>query len=208
MNTFEEGDRLYLFGFSRGAYTVRAVASLIKMYGLMRRGNEALIPYALRMMEGVNKGFGTKTSAQQKAIDRVFRVANEFKKHFSETLCFPYLIGVSDTVSSVGWIDNPIHLSYTADNPDILHGRHAVSIDERRAFFRTNLWRPKDRTKDIKQVWLPGVHCDVSGGYPKEQSDHAKGALAWLLREAQKHQLFCDQVKVDLVLGTGGGEAM
>src|SRR3954451_14198570 len=45
MNHFSEGDDLYLFGFSRGAYTVRAVASLLKMYGLMRPGNEALIPY-------------------------------------------------------------------------------------------------------------------------------------------------------------------
>src|SRR5207249_2143195 len=49
MNQFVPGDRLYLFGFSRGAYTARAVASLLWMYGLIRRGNEPLVPYAVRM---------------------------------------------------------------------------------------------------------------------------------------------------------------
>lgn len=47
MNNFEDGDRVYMFGFSRGAYTVRAVASLLKMYGLLPRGNEPFVPYAV-----------------------------------------------------------------------------------------------------------------------------------------------------------------
>jgi uncharacterized protein (DUF2235 family) len=55
MNNFEECDRLYMFGFSRGAYTVRAIASLLHMYGLIRKGNEPLIPYAIRMMTGINR---------------------------------------------------------------------------------------------------------------------------------------------------------
>jgi uncharacterized protein (DUF2235 family) len=72
-------------------------------------------------------------------------------------------------VSSVGWIENPLSLPYSADNGDIAIGRHAVAIDERRAFFRTNLWRPRPDggPKDLKQVWFPGVHCDVGGGYPE-----------------------------------------
>src|SRR5437879_5923614 len=53
MNQFEEGDRLFLFGFSRGAYTVRAVASLLHMYGLIARGNEPLAPYAIRMWRAI-----------------------------------------------------------------------------------------------------------------------------------------------------------
>jgi uncharacterized protein (DUF2235 family) len=205
MNNFEEGDRLYLFGFSRGAYAARAVASLIKMYGLMRKGSEPLIPYALRMMAGVNNGFGGKTDAQKQAIGEVFELASEFKAYFSQTPCAPHFVGVWDTVSSVGWIDNPIHLPYTADNPDILHGRHAVSIDERRAFFRTNLWRPKNLDQDIVQVWFPGVHCDVGGGYAEAESGLAKGALAWMLREAQAHGLLCEPEKVALMLGEVGG---
>ena len=54
MRHFEPHDRVFLFGFSRGAYTVRAVASLLKMYGLIPRGNEPLVPYAIRMMGAIN----------------------------------------------------------------------------------------------------------------------------------------------------------
>ena len=54
MNNFEEGDRVFLFGFSRGAYTVRAVASLLRMFGLIPRGNEPLVPYAIRMLMAIN----------------------------------------------------------------------------------------------------------------------------------------------------------
>jgi uncharacterized protein (DUF2235 family) len=53
MQQFRPGDILYMFGFSRGAYTVRAVASLLHMYGLLPSGNEPLIPYAIRMMNAV-----------------------------------------------------------------------------------------------------------------------------------------------------------
>ena len=55
MNNFEEGDRVFLFGFSRGAYTARAVASLLHMYGLMAKGNEPLVPYAIRMLVAIRQ---------------------------------------------------------------------------------------------------------------------------------------------------------
>jgi len=55
MNNFEEGDRVFLFGFSRGAYTARAVASLLRMYGLIPKGNESLVPYAARAAIAVSK---------------------------------------------------------------------------------------------------------------------------------------------------------
>ena len=59
--------------------------------------------------------------------------------------CRPWFVGVWDTVSSVGWIENPLKLPYIADNPSIQIGRHAIAIDERRAFFRSHLWRPSSR---------------------------------------------------------------
>jgi uncharacterized protein (DUF2235 family) len=55
MNNFEPGDRVFLFGFSRGAYTVRALASLLHMYGLISSGNEPLVPYAIRMLTAIQK---------------------------------------------------------------------------------------------------------------------------------------------------------
>jgi uncharacterized protein (DUF2235 family) len=170
MQQFDPDDTLYMFGFSRGAYTVRAVASLLHMYGLLPPGNEPLVPYAIRMMNATNR-HGSGAAA--------FELAEDFRGTFRGTICKPHFVGVWDTVNSVGWVENPLKLPYSANNPDIAVGRHAVSIDERRAFFRTNLWRPDPPTadsgpKDLKQVWFPGVHCDVGGGYPEAQSGLSK----------------------------------
>ena len=64
MERFERGDKLFMFGFNRGAYTVRAVASLLRMYGLIQSGNEPLVPYAIRMMIGINRA-GNVTIAER-----------------------------------------------------------------------------------------------------------------------------------------------
>src|SRR4029077_15324140 len=126
MNHFEPEDRLFLFGFSRGAYTVRVVAALLHMYGLLPRGNEALVPYAIRMMTADG--------------EERFQLAGQFRDTFARP-CKPWFVGLWDTVSSVGWIDHPLKVPFTANNPDIANGRQAISIDEQRAFFRQNLWR-------------------------------------------------------------------
>lgn len=205
MKNFEAGDRIFMFGFSRGAYTVRAVASLLHMYGLIPAGNEPLIPYAIRMLSAINKSRDNKDRAQY------FQLAEEFKATFGRLReCKPWFLGVWDTVGSVGWIENPLHLPYTASNPDIQYGRHAIAIDERRAFFRTNLWRPAKNAaangpRDLKQVWFPGVHCDVGGGYPEGESGLSKIALKWMLDEAVAAGLAVDKAKVQIVLGTAGG---
>src|SRR5437870_1757653 len=124
MREFEPGDSVYVFGFSRGAYTARALCGMLHIVGLLTEGNEALIPYAIRMIK-------------RKGID--FKVAGEFKKTFSRD-CRPHFVGVWDTVSSVGWVYNAVHFPFTraTKNPDFHIVRHAVSIDERRAFFRQN----------------------------------------------------------------------
>ncbi len=196
MRSFEPGDRLYMFGFSRGAYTVRAVASLLHMYGLLPRGNEPMVPYAIRMM----------SAAGRMGADATFGLAADFRSTFRGDDCKPHFVGVWDTVSSVGWIENPLKLPYTATNPDIAIGRHAVSLDERRAFFRTSLWRPDPPTadggpRDLKQVWFPGVHCDVGGGYPERESGLSKFAFEWMVREAALAGLFVDRNRIDEIMG-------
>ena len=82
MNRFETGDRVFLFGFSRGAYTARAVASLLRMYGLLARGNEPLVSYAIRMLCAVNKldertrSDGKRARKAQTARNEYFRLAS------------------------------------------------------------------------------------------------------------------------------------
>jgi uncharacterized protein (DUF2235 family) len=220
MNNFEPGDHLFLFGFSRGAYTVRALAALLHVYGLIRKGNEPLVPYAIRMWNAAREQKGISVLRSNEALsslkpnvtpepDRgagVFSLAEDFKETFSRGDCKPWFVGVWDSVISVGWINNPLGLTYTADNPDIEIGRHAIAINERRAFFRTNLWLPKkappeNGPKDLKQVWFAGVHSDVGGGYPEAESGLAKIALEWMIKEAVTAGLLVDPDKVDLILG-------
>jgi uncharacterized protein (DUF2235 family) len=189
MNSYQPGDRVYIFGFSRGAYTARALASLLKMYGLIARGNEGLVPYAVRLL--IRKGKG------KAGADAYFRTAEAFRETYSSVACDPHFVGVWDTVSSVGWVDNQLSLPFTAENDAIAIGRHAIAIDERRAFFRTNLWRGRDGEppagpKDLKQVWFAGVHCDVGGGYPEDRSHLSAIALLWMVREAEVAGLLID----------------
>lgn len=210
MNNFETGDRVFLFGFSRGAYTARAVASLLHMYGLIPKGNEPLVPYAIRMLMVIHAIEAKKTGDRTAEEERYFALAADFKRTFSTRECKPWFVGVWDTVSSVGWYENPLKLPYTADNPDIEIGRHAVSIDERRAFFRTNLWMPKappmpSGPKNLKQVWFPGVHCDVGGGYAESESGLSRTALRWMLKEARDAGLLVDDDQMALILGAAGG---
>jgi uncharacterized protein (DUF2235 family) len=203
MNHFEAGDHVYLFGFSRGAYTVRAVTALLHMYGLIRPGNEPLIPYAIRMMMAITNIRESTRQHSEKLLSDYFNLARQFKDHFCIKDCNPCFVGVWDTVSSVGWIENPVRLPYTSNNPHIQIGRHAIAIDERRAFFRSNLWHPTPTggPKDLKQVWFPGVHCDVGGGYPEAESGLSKIALEWMLKEAAPAGLITDSARVDQVLG-------
>src|ERR1019366_7258391 len=216
MENFQEGDQVFLFGFSRGAYTARAVCSLLHMYGLIQPGNAPLVPYVIRMMIATEKldeaqrKNKTPTQAEKDEVADYFKLAGEFKATMSRSGCKPHFVGVWDTVSSVGWRDNPLKLPFSADNPDIEIGRHALAIDERRAFFRSNRWIPSPLLphhgpRDVKQVWFPGVHSDVGGGYPEKESGLAKIPLEWMLEEAKKAGLCVDQCRQDEILGRSPG---
>lgn len=186
---YEENDDIFIFGFSRGAYLARALAAMIHMYGLVQRGNEPLIRYVLKMFK------------KRKRTDEDFTLAASFKSTFSRQ-CKMHFVGVWDTVSSVGWLYDPLTLPFTAMNPDIQVGRHAISIDERRASFRQNLWRVDQKCpQDIQQIWFAGVHSDVGGGYPEPESGLAKIALQWMLCEAETHGLQMSRDRVNRVLG-------
>jgi uncharacterized protein (DUF2235 family) len=205
MQHYEPGDRVFMFGFSRGAYTVRAVAAMLHLYGLIRPGNERLVPYAIRMMMGIKAAEGQDAKAQEQR-KRYFNLAHDFRSSMTQGNCGVHFVGVWDTVSSVGWYENALKLPYVADNPSIEIGRHAIAIDERRAFFRTHSWRPGPSAgshgpRDLKQVWFPGVHGDVGGGYPEPESGLSKIALEWMLAEASAAGLLIDGNRERAVLG-------
>jgi uncharacterized protein (DUF2235 family) len=195
MNTYQDGDQVFIFGFSRGAYTARALAGVLHMFGLLCPGNDGLIPYVIRL-------YARKTR-EKAGMEHTFEVATGFKKTFSRH-CPLHFVGVWDTVSSVGMFWDPLKLPYTAQNPDMANGRHAVSIDERRCFFVNNLWGDPLPGKNIKQVWFAGVHSDVGGSYIDSQSALSNITLEWMICEAIQFGLLVVPEKV-LILGQVGG---
>ncbi len=183
MEHWRAGDRLFIFGFSRGAYTARVIAGLLYRCGLLDPGQEQLVPYASKVFRQV-----TRAS---------WRISHEFGDTFGRP-CPVHFLGLWDTVSSVGWVWDPKSYPFTRNNPGVEIVRHAVALDERRAFFRQNLWGkdPKLNPKlDLKEVWFPGVHCDVGGGYPADRSGLSQIALQWMVTEAQAAGLEVDPAK-------------
>lgn len=169
MDSFEPGDRVFLFGFSRGAYTVRAIAGMLHSCGLLRKGTDNLVAYGLRLARDTST--------------RAFELRAAFKKTFSRP-CPVHFMGIWDTVSSVGWVYSPKPFINVTTNPEVRHVRHAVAIDERRAFFRQHLWHQSGPEQELKQVWFAGVHCDVGGGYPESESRFSSVPLDWIASEA------------------------
>jgi uncharacterized protein (DUF2235 family) len=198
MDHYEKGDRLYIFGFSRGAYTARAVTALLWQFGLMAPGNSATVPYAINLL------WKSNSTPEGPKRQQGFQLANEFRQSLAARICRPHFLGVWDTVSSVGWISNPLSLPFTRRLLGAKTIRHAVAIDERRSFFRTNLVE-LDPARDIREVWFAGVHCDVGGGYAEEESQLAKVPLEWMITEAGNAGMLFEADRVDEVLGRKGG---
>lgn len=168
MENYEEGDKVYLFGFSRGAFTVKVLAGFIHMNGLLPRGCQNLIPYSWQLYQRKN-----------------FELSARFKHNYAKPMPVHFM-GVWDAVSSIGWITRRKTFPHTYYNPSVTTTRHAVSIDERRAYYEANLFDEGERVKDIKQVWFTGVHSDIGGSYPEAESGLSKITLQWMTGEAVK----------------------
>ncbi|MDO8367700.1 MAG: DUF2235 domain-containing protein [Saprospiraceae bacterium] len=170
MRHYEEGDKVFLFGFSRGAYTIRVLAGLVNRCGILYPDNSNLIPESIRIFKNTDK--------------ESWRIANSFKNTFCRPGHDLKFMGLWDTVTSYGWIYSPISFPYTTQNKSIETVCHAISLDERRAFFPQNLFGGNGNGK-VKQVWFAGVHSDIGGGYLPARSGLGNLTLEWMLLEAK-----------------------
>ena len=212
MEIWELGDRIFLFGFSRGAYTVRVLAGMLHAVGLLGHGSNEMIPYAMRMFKQLDQpSDGGDKIEEWKTLCTNFRwtFARPMFDGDNDRHCRVHFIGAWDTVSSVGWFTNPAKFPFTATNPSVDVIRHAVSIDERRAFFRQNLFHRASPEQDLKEIWFPGSHCDVGGGYPSvfSSSPEIKSELwrlsfNWMVDEAQQEGLLIDPDRRVIVVKT------
>lgn len=136
MSHYRTGDRIFLFGFSRGAFTARAIAGLLYQIGLLRPGQENLIPYGLRLFwwhQGYTPDKNTYAEADE--FSRKFSRPN-FKRRRKEAVEY---VGIWDTVKSTGFARGNLILLWTAQLPIARNVSHALSIDERRRPYKSLL---------------------------------------------------------------------
>lgn len=195
MNYYETGAKIYMFGFSRGAFTARFLARMINTIGLLSRGNDEMVAFAYSLYQEYE---------QAKQGDTEEEKENKWLKlrNFTRTFCREdkishpedpevrygpikiYFLGIFDCVRSVavletpfGKASKPVSVIGTAE-----HVRHAVAVDEFRVKFKPALLNQDlahtecsgdghDENEgvtdeDVKEVWFPGNHGDVGGGWP------------------------------------------
>jgi uncharacterized protein (DUF2235 family) len=166
-----EQNRIFLLGFSRGAYTVRRISGLLAHSGLPKKAEDVELGWE------VFKQRDTRGAATLKREGRFYDVPVE-------------MVGVWDTVK--GTNDPDYNDSKMASN--VTAGYHAMATDERRKFFPVLKWSQDPRAL---QVWFPGVHSDVGGGY--KESGLSNGALRWMIFRALGHGVAFRQDKVTAI---------
>ncbi len=175
VNHYEPGDRIYMFGFSRGAYTARVLCGLIHNLGLLRKEQQNLAMYLWQ------------TYSDFKIKKQFDEVADRIRTDFCRPPVEIEFLGLFDTVSSVGILQRFKTFPNTDLNPSVKAIRHAVSIDERRNGFPESLFSAK--SSDLVELWFAGVHRDVGGGYLPKDSALPNVVRDWLVTEAGKCEL-------------------
>ena len=203
---YEPGDSLFILGFSRGAYTARALAGFVTRQGLLDWN-------AMKLVAGSEESYSAGLSAWQqykKTIDQnkagvlqeLAQVVSDLHDSFDLGLHpAPKLqfvgsvgiaaVGVWDTVGALGIPDiqeqdgsavrvDVFQFCDSVLNASVAHGFHAVAIDEQRVDFTPSLWDARD---GVVQVLFPGAHADVGGGYVVAESGLSNAGLAWMARQ-------------------------
>lgn len=184
---YQPGDELFLFGFSRGAFTVRTLCGFMRKVGLVEKDDDYYIP-EIYDCYAQNKALGSPEWT--KAFHNVTGTRPPPPVKF---------IGVWDTVGALGapgflgQVFNKGKYEYhdIELNPDIENAYQALAIDEQRKPFAPSVWkRPAGWTGTLEQAWFAGVHSNVGGGYNLDGL--ANEALHWIVEKAERHGLEFD----------------
>jgi uncharacterized protein (DUF2235 family) len=203
---YEPGDQLFLFGFSRGAFTVRVLAALLWRFGLPPKGTDVRRWVHQRLAE--MRSAPTVDPAEDTQV----------RTHF---------LGLWDTVKSYGFIF-PVRFLHLRHNPGVFNVRHALALDEKRSWFQCTTWGYLDRDlkqrdgdrpcsprawtakpncdQSVKEVWFRGCHSDIGGG--RRERQNAEITLRWMLREARDCGLVLNAAGEDLVAKSDPCEAI
>lgn len=203
VQNFATKDKIFLFGFSRGAYTVRALSGLINNCGILKRTDAKRISEAWKIYKSPlakNKPSGGE--------------ATLFRREFCHLSRKVHFVGVWDTVgalgipfSLMGIFDRHDEFYDTKMGSNVLFARQALAIDEKRKDFAPTIWSSRPGV-DLKQVWFAGVHADIGGSYASDKRTGIRASdtpLAWMLDEATTEGLKIEpHIKTSLTNGIKG----
>jgi uncharacterized protein (DUF2235 family) len=215
VRNYDPGDKIYMFGFSRGAATVRALAGMIHQVGLLKSDSELISPGG--RIDHIR--LTVESYLAMKRYKRSKRHANkieQYKKYMHDHVSIE-MIGAWDTVSALGFPQDSsvllVGISRITDiisefvfphryfdyqlTPDVKNVYHALALDETRKTFRPILW---DETTDkrpvnIEQVWFAGVHGNIGGGYPR--TGLSAITLNWIMSKAAQHGITFTEAEWD-----------
>lgn len=198
---YEPGDELFLFGFSRGAYTARSLAGLIRNCGILKNNDLRLIDRAYAIYrDRNNKAYGP--DGQEASL-------------FREKYCHPLerikFIGVWDTVGALGipvrgfqWFNKKYQFHDTTLSSLVENAYQALAIDEHRTNFKPALWTKSGKVTGggvhqvMEQSWFTGVHSNVGGGYPDMGLSDI--TLEWMINNAKDNGLGFDEEYINMQL--------
>jgi len=190
-NNYEEGDEIYIYGFSRGAFTARSLGGILSK-GLLDLRSVSSDESWKRVNKAYESGYRKNLLTTQEWAEDDWEFFNNKEKtpiHF---------IGVWDTVGALGIPDDLEILNYFDDKKkwqfhdtklgdNVLSARHAMAMDEIRTMFCVTRWTNASECNDALEVWFPGAHSDVGGGYA--DSELSSGALKWMIEESRSKGL-------------------
>jgi type VI secretion system (T6SS) phospholipase Tle1-like effector len=203
---YEPGDEIFVFGFSRGAYTARSLVGMVGRVGLLTR--DALVadklPEAVARYQRRSPGDGSFGESDE-----------EFRRDHCHPQAPVHLLGVFDTVGALG-VPGAVRKRHQFHDVNlskaVLCARQALAVDERRIKFEPCLWEADEETRRddeatgrVQQVWFEGAHSDVGGGYP--DTGLSDTALLWMVTEANRRGLVFDTRLLAVYVG-GGSSAV
>ncbi len=207
---YEPDAQLFIFGFSRGAFTARSLAGFISKCGLLKPGS----PVSMKQLyERYRKGTAPSVRALAKAVETQLSLEDKWIKEYSRPIPI-WFQGVWDTVGALGvplpFVPKVSRTDFAFLETDLrindTHAYHALAIDEHRKAFRPTLWTkstpkqgetypPRD-LDHVEQRWFVGAHANVGGGY--ENDLLAQIPLKWMMSKAIAHGLkFTHDVVID-----------
>ncbi len=182
---YTAGDEIWIFGFSRGAYTARSLAGLLRKCGLLQISTPDLLEQSEKLYRDKNKHPDNP-------------ICQDFRASYSHQVNVHFL-GVWDTVGALGipgwrfmsergyfgWHDTQL-------SGIVKHAYHAMALDEYRPEYDVCFWTTQDGKKkpaqvEVEQRWFIGAHADVGGGYGENSLTDI--SFAWMQHKAEKSGL-------------------